>query len=70
MEAALDAMRVKRAAGCVVLGNPAYYGRFGFRAERQLLNTYAPAEYFQSISFGPPVPCGVVSYHEAFGATE
>jgi predicted N-acetyltransferase YhbS len=70
MEAALAELQEIGAAGCVVLGEPAYYGRFGFRREPDLLNTYAPAEYFQAISYGPTSPRGVVTYHQAFGATE
>lgn len=33
MRAAIDALRQQHARGCVLLGEPAYYGRFGFRAE-------------------------------------
>jgi putative acetyltransferase len=33
MRAALEALRELGAAGCVVVGEPAFYGRFGFRAE-------------------------------------
>jgi putative acetyltransferase len=68
MEAALAALRSKGAAGCVVLGEPAYYGRFGFRREPQLVFPDAPAEYFQAIAFGPSLPRGVVAYHDGFGA--
>jgi putative acetyltransferase len=70
MKTALDALRHMGAAGCVVLGEPAYYGRFGFRVEPRLVFPAAPAEYFQAISFGPPVPRGIVAYHRAFGATQ
>ena len=30
IQAGLDRLRSRRARGCVVLGEPAYYGRFGF----------------------------------------
>jgi putative acetyltransferase len=68
METALAALREEGAAGCVVLGEPAYYGRFGFRCEPQLVFPDAPAEYFQALPFGPTLPRGVVAYHEGFGA--
>lgn len=37
MERALTELRRLGAAGCVVLGNPAYYSRFGFKAESALV---------------------------------
>jgi putative acetyltransferase len=70
MERVLLELRGLGAAGCVVLGEPAYYGRFGFRHEPQLIFPDAPSEYFQAIVFGPTLPRGVVAYHEAFGARE
>lgn len=36
----IDAMRQRRVAAVLVLGDPAYYGRFGFRAERNILAPY------------------------------
>jgi len=54
------------AAGCVVLGDPAFYTRFGFEARPQLTFASAPAEYFLSLPFGPTVPSGVVEYHPSF----
>jgi len=66
MEHALAALRAMGACGCVVLGDPRYYGRFGFKAEPSLLLPGVPAEYFQALSFGGSFPCGEVAYHEAF----
>ncbi|HEY0505920.1 MAG TPA: N-acetyltransferase [Lysobacter sp.] len=54
------------AAGCVVLGEPAYYGRFGFRAEPRLRHADAPAPYFQAIAFGETMAQGEVQYHPSF----
>ena len=62
-------LRALGARGCVVLGEPAYYGRFGFRAESRLVLPGVPPEYFQALAFDGPVPAGTVSYHEAFDAT-
>ncbi len=67
---ALRLLRARRAAGCVLLGEPGYYGRFGFRAEPGLVLPEVPPEYFQALSFGAPLPGGVVSYSDAFGAQE
>jgi hypothetical protein len=56
------------AAGCVLVGNPNYYGRFGFRSEPALVLPGVPPEYFQAISFGTEIPTGIVTHHEAFDA--
>ncbi|MFL9868605.1 N-acetyltransferase [Paraburkholderia fungorum] len=69
MEAALAELRRLGAGGCVVLGDPAYYGRFGFTATPHLVLPGVLPEYFQAIVFGGVWPTGNVSYHEAFNAT-
>jgi putative acetyltransferase len=66
MREALRTLRQKGAAGCVVLGEPAYYGRFGFLADPALVFPGVPPEYFQVLAFGSLKPRGVVSYHAAF----
>ncbi|MEO4048249.1 N-acetyltransferase [Pseudomonas sp. CAU 1711] len=68
MHEALDTLRTQGAAGCVLLGDPAYYRRFGFRPEPELVLADVPAEYFQALSFGQPLPRGMVTYHQAFAA--
>ncbi len=65
---ALQALRDRAAGGCVVLGNPAYYGRFGFRSVPGLVLPGVPAEYFQAMAFGPRMAQGRVGYHAAFDA--
>ena len=55
------------AAGCVVLGEPAYYGRFGFTTDERLRYPGPPPEYFQALAFGGAIPSGTVAYHPAFG---
>ncbi|AIF48872.1 GNAT family N-acetyltransferase [Dyella japonica] len=66
---ALETLRREGAAGCVVLGDPAYYGRFGFRAHPSMVLPDVPPEYFQILAFDERVPVASVSYHEAFYAT-
>jgi putative acetyltransferase len=70
MEEALGLLRKLGAGGCVVLGDPKYYGRFGFRSDRRLNLPGVPPEYFQALSFDSSRPHGVVSYHGAFEARE
>lgn len=70
MWAALQQLRQQGAAGCVVLGDPAYYGRFGFKAHPGLELPDVPPEYFQALSFTGELPVGVVKYAAAFDARE
>lgn len=68
MKQALAELRGLGASGCVVLGDPNYYARFGFRVEPSLALPGVPPEYFQALAFDGSLPAGVVSYHEAFAA--
>jgi putative acetyltransferase len=68
MNEALSNLRHKGAAGCVLLGDPNYYSRFGFRADSRLKLRGVPPEYFQALSFGKSTPQGVVTYHNSFNA--
>jgi putative acetyltransferase len=63
---ALRVLRERGAAGCVLLGEPAYYSRFGFEADPGLTLPRVPAEYFQSVSFSANRPRGIVTYDSAF----
>jgi predicted N-acetyltransferase YhbS len=65
---ALLALSDCRAAGCVVLGDPGLYERFGFKANEALTLPGASAQHFLAVAFADSVPGGVVSYHEAFQA--
>lgn len=69
MRAALQALRDRGAAGCLLVGDPAYYRRFGFEAATGLTYPGVPPEYFMAVSFGPPLPRGVAHFHEGFTAT-
>lgn len=68
MQAALRLLREQGAAGCVLVGDPAYYSRFGFKPEPSLVLPDVPREYFQALPFGASLPRGVVRFHEAFSA--
>lgn len=65
----LDRLRRVGARGCVVLGEPAYYARFGFATDARLLYPGVPAEYFQRLRFEGTLPEGKVEYHSSFAAT-
>jgi putative acetyltransferase len=66
MREALRVLRERGACGCVLLGEPRYYNRFGFQVDSNLSLPGVPPEYFQALSFGSSHPRGVVSYHAAF----
>lgn len=69
MHAALDELKARNAAGCVLLGDPAFYRRFGFHVAQELQLPGVPPEYFQVLPFEGSVPKGVVAYHAAFSAS-
>ncbi len=57
------------AAGCVVLGDPAYYERFGYAYDPDLAYGDVPAGYFRRLVLKGPAPKGEVSYHPGFDVT-
>jgi len=65
---ALLVLSTTGAAGCVVLGDPGFYERFGFSANDTLRLPGVPPEYFLAVAFDDQIPKGTVSYHEAFEA--
>lgn len=66
IRAGLTELRKRAAAGCVVLGDPDYYGRFGFSARHALRYPGVPDVYFQSLLLAGPAPIGEVAYDRAF----
>ncbi|WP_114326894.1 GNAT family N-acetyltransferase [Candidatus Colwellia aromaticivorans] len=62
----LNAIRELNAKGCVLLGEPEYYKRFGFKALSELVFEGVPPEYFQSLLLGGDMPNGNIEYHKAF----
>ena len=53
-------------AGCVVLGDPGYYRRLGFRSAADLRFPGAPADHFMAWAADGGLPAGQVTYHAAF----
>jgi predicted N-acetyltransferase YhbS len=68
VRAGLERLRAAGAAGCVVLGDPAYYGRFGFESDPAMTFAGDPSPYFQRLVLHGSPPIGEVRYHPAFGA--
>ena len=67
VRAGLARLEARGAAGCVLVGDPGYYGRFGFAADPALQVDGVPGEYVLALPLtGPRVP-GVITHHRAFG---
>ncbi len=62
----IDAIKAQGAEGCVLLGEPEYYKRFGFEAVSSLVLEGVPPEYFLASRFKNNIPEGKVEYHQAF----
>lgn len=65
----LDRLRELKAGGCVLLGDPNYYRRFGFVSVPTLTHRGKPNAYFQSLALRAPPRKGDVSFHPAFDAS-
>jgi putative acetyltransferase len=68
IEQGLERLCALGANGCILLGNPVFYGRFGFTNVPGLVLEGVPQEFFLSLSFGPASAHGEVTYHAAFSA--
>jgi len=68
MERCLAELRKIEANGCVLVGNPAFYIRFGFANNPTLVLEGVPQEFFHSLSLGTSSAHGNVHFHPAFKA--
>lgn len=64
----LSLLKASGAKGCVLVGDPGYYKRFGFRNLPELTLADVPQEYFLALPFGENRTRGVVVFHEGFSA--
>ncbi|WP_199611498.1 GNAT family N-acetyltransferase [Flocculibacter collagenilyticus] len=62
----ISQLQSKGIEGLVLLGEPEYYGRFGFLSQPELTLPDVPSEYFLALSLSNNVPTGEVAYHSAF----
>lgn len=65
----LAALRGLGANGCLLVGDPCYYERFGFRHSPALRVEDVPPEVFLVLPFTETVPQGVATHHPAFFVT-
>lgn len=62
----LDRLAALGASGCVLVGSPRFYPRFGFRQDRALTYPGLPVEYFMVLLLRGAMPSGIVRFHPAF----
>ncbi|MFN6934966.1 MAG: GNAT family N-acetyltransferase [Tsuneonella sp.] len=63
----IEELGAMSAGGIVLLGDPAYYCRFGFAHDPALTYPGPPPEYFQRLVLAGSPPNGTVAYAPAFG---
>lgn len=64
----LARLRATGARGCVLVGDPGYYARFGFRGDVGLRYDDVPAAFVQGLAFAGPLPRGRLTYARGFEA--
>ena len=62
----LECIKNSAAKGCVLLGEPEYYARFGFKKNFDLTLPDVPADYFLVLPFNDETPSGIIEYDDAF----
>ncbi|WP_197281935.1 GNAT family N-acetyltransferase [Dethiosulfatarculus sandiegensis] len=69
VRAGLQALRQIKGKGCVLVGDPLFYDRFGFKAESCLTFEHAPKENFMALCLQGELPRGEVLFHQAFAVS-
>jgi putative acetyltransferase len=65
----LSSLRALGAKGCVLVGDPGYYERFGFRSPSNMVVEGVPQQYFLALPLEENKSHGTVVFHKAFNAT-
>jgi putative acetyltransferase len=70
VQTGLERLKTLSGKGCALVGDPAYYKRFGFKNYPALIYEGIPQEFFLILSLGQQpateFPQGIVSFHDAF----
>jgi len=64
----LSRLKTLGSNGCVLVGDPGYYQRFGFKNIPELIYAGIPLEFFLALPFYKTMPRGAVMFHEGFTA--
>lgn len=62
----LRRLRDLGARGCVLVGDPAFYNRFGFRQDPAMTMEDVPPDVFLALPLAEDIPHGKVEHHPAF----
>jgi len=68
VRAGLDGIAELDAGGCILVGDPSYYARFGFKLSPANTPLGQPSEFFMVKLLRGQLPVGPISFHAAFGA--
>lgn len=66
VRAGLACLTETNAVGCVLVGDPGYYSRFGFGRDERLVLADMPPAYSLALRLRPSNDAGVVRFHPAF----
>ena len=66
IRAGLEILRKRGAQGVALVGDPEYYGRFGFREHQGLVMEGVPPQYCLARPFDLEAPQGTITYSPAF----
>ncbi len=69
IEVGIAELRVRDAAGCVLVGDPLFYRRFGFSDHPGLTGSGVPDENVLCLPLASEPPVGEIVYHPAFTIT-
>jgi putative acetyltransferase len=69
MREGLSQLKSLGATGCILVGDPGYYERFGFTSPTDLAIEGVPQEYVLALPFVESKTSGKVVFHDAFAAT-
>jgi putative acetyltransferase len=64
----LSRLKTLGCKGCVLVGDPAYYSRFGFRNSPELVYEGISQEYVLVLPFDKKTPQGKIIFHQGFSA--
>ena len=70
MIAAMDQLEQEGANGIVLVGDPGYYGRFGFSSQPGLSAGDIPSSYVMARAFGEARAEGEIEFPKAFGVNQ
>ena len=70
MREGLSRLKARGAEGCVLVGDPGYYERFGFKSLPELTHEGVPQENVLVLPFDGNEARGVVAFHRGFWATQ